>query len=319
MTRRLLLSLLSVLSVLALVVGGVAPAAARPGPGGPKPGHLLRAHDRVVAYYQTIYTTDADGTKHYVDPTPLAKVATDVNVGAVHLNDDRSLHLNDDPPNDPSFDRMWADLHAMQRRGVKVNAFVGGAAQGSYRNLAEHFDVYYPILRDFLRTYRLDGVDLDIEEPFSLDDTVHLVRALRHDFGPRFIITLTPVAADLAGLTDFSGGFSYAELERRAGRDINWYNAQFYCGWGDLRTTDMYDKVLANGFAPSRFVAGTVTNPANCGGYVEPATLASVLHTLTREHPDFGGVAGWEYFNALGPGDTGPAGWYGAVRRDLRP
>jgi hypothetical protein len=310
--RRLAGILLAALTVLALVLVGAQPAAAR------RPGRrLLRAHDRVIAYYQTIYTTAEDGTTTYVDPKPLRRVATDINLGAIHLNDDRSLHVNDVTADDPSLRRVWRDLHRLRRRGVRINVFVGGAAQGSYRNLAEEFDIYYPILRDFLTTYRLDGVDLDIEETYSIDDAVMLITALRRDFGPRFTITLTPVAQDLAGETDFSGGFSYAELERRAGFMINWYNTQFYCGWGDLASTEMYDKVLANGFAPSRIVAGTVTNPVNCRGYVDPPTLRKVLRKLNRRHPGFGGVFGWEYFNALGPNDSGPAGWYRRIKADI--
>ncbi len=296
------------------LIGVIAPTATATDHGQHRP---LRAHDRVVAYYQTIYTTDSSGTKHYVDPRPLARAATDINVGAVHLNDDRSLHVNDVTADDPSLRRMWRDLHGLQRHGVRVNAFLGGAAQGSYRNLATNFDVYYPILRHFLERYRLDGVDLDIEEPFSLQNTVQLIHALRHDFGPRFTITLAPVASDLSGDSHFSGGFSYAALERRAGSQINWYNAQFYCGWGDLADTSAYDNVIAAGFAPSRIVAGTVTNPANCSGYVAPATLRTVLHTLTAEHHDFGGVAGWEYFNAIAPAHRGPASWYARIRSEL--
>jgi hypothetical protein len=278
-------------------------------------GHGRDADDpKVIAFYQTIYETDAAGVRQYVDPTPLTGSATDVNMGAIHLNDDGSLHVNDIPADHPELVRMWDDLHAMQDDGVRVSAFVGGAAAGTYRNLATDFDRFYPILRDFLSTYELDGVDLDIEEPFSLEDTVHLVRTLRADFGEDFVITLTPVATDLAGQTGFSGGFSYAELEAVAGDDIDWYNGQFYCGWGDLRSTATFDAVVANGFTPGRVVAGTVTNPGNCGGYVEPATLDATLSDLVEAYPTFGGVFGWEYFNSLGHDGGGRETWFSHVR-----
>jgi hypothetical protein len=285
------------------------PAAAEPEP----------APRQVVAYYQTIYETDADGVRHYVDPTPLLGAVTDVNVGAIHLNDDGSLHVNDITADHPELVRMWADLAAMQDAGVRVHAFLGGAAPGTYRNLADDFDDFYPLLRDFLVGHGLDGVDLDIEEPFSLADTIHLVETLRADFGPDFAITLTPVARDLAGQTSFSGGFAYAELEAAVGDEIDWYNTQFYCGWGDLRTTTTFEAILANGFTPDRVVAGTVTNPGNCSGWAEPDVLDATLREIVAAHPTFRGVFGWEFFNALGHDGGGRETWFSHLHALLNP
>lgn len=289
-----------------------APAVAAPGE-----AIATTAEPRVVAYYQTIYESDADG-RRYVDPTPLVGAVTDLELGAIHLNDDGSLHVNDITADHPELAPMWADLAAMQDAGVAVHAFVGGAAPGTYRNLADDFDRFYPLLRDFLVEHDLDGVDLDIEEPFPLADTIHLVETLRADFGPGFTITLTPVAADLAGRTSFSGGFSYAELEAAAGHQIDWYNTQFYCGWGDLRTTAAFEAILANGFTPGRVVAGTVTNPGNCSGWVEPDVLDATLTELRTAHPTLRGVFGWEYFNALGRDGGGRETWFSHVRDLLR-
>ncbi|WP_158372683.1 glycosyl hydrolase family 18 protein [Cellulosimicrobium cellulans] len=289
-----------------------APAVAAPGD-----AIATTAEPRVVAYYQTIYESDADG-RRYVDPTPLVGAVTDLELGAIHLNDDGSLHVNDITADHPDLAPMWADLAAIQDAGVAVHAFVGGAAPGTYRNLADDFDRFYPLLRDFLVARDLDGVDLDIEEPFLLADTIHLVETLRADFGPGFTITLTPVAADLAGRTSFSGGFSYAELEAAVGHQIDWYNTQFYCGWGDLRTTAAFEAILANGFTADRVVAGTVTNPDNCSGWVEPDVLDATLTELRTAHPTLGGVFGWEYFNALGRDGGGRETWFSHLRDLLR-
>ncbi|MEU6174248.1 glycosyl hydrolase family 18 protein [Streptantibioticus parmotrematis] len=261
----------------------------------------------VVAYYQTQYDNGA-----YVSPSPLGGIATDIDLAAFHLDSDGTVHLNDDPPSAAKFDRMWSDLAALQKSGVRVEAMLGGAAQGTYANLHDDFTTYYGLLRDTLRTYHLDGVDLDIEEPFSLADTEHLIRQLRTDFGSSFVIAMAPVASDLSGGSTYSGGFDYRTLEQDVGSDISWYNAQFYCGWGDLSGTSDYDAVVSAGFAASRVVAGTVTNSANCSGYVDPSTLDSTLRSLVSEHSDFAGVAGWEYFNAQGSG--GPQSWYQGVR-----
>ena len=75
--------------------------------------------------------------------------------------------------------------------------------------------------------------------------------------------------------------------------------------------------MVANGFAPSRVVAGTVTNPANCDGYQDPATLRATLGALVAAHPGFAGAAGWEYVNAVPVNGSGPASWYAAVKQDL--
>ena len=275
----------------------------------PEAGPTAASH-RVLAFYQTIYETGSDGVRRYVDPKPLVGSVTDVNVGAIHLNSDASLTVNDIPANHNELGVMWDDLATMQGQGVTVSAFLGGAARGTYQYLHEDFDRYYPVLRDFLRTYGLDGVDLDIEETFSLADTIHLVDTLRADFGPDFIITLTPVATDMAGRTSFSGGFSYAELEQQAGDRIDWYNTQFYCGWGDLSSTTVYNQILANGFTPDRVVAGTVTNPGNCSGYVDWPTFDATVGSLAAAHPDFGGVFGWEYFNSVGYDGGGRESWF---------
>lgn len=256
---------------------------------------------RVAAYYQTIYENDG---QDYVDPRPLTPYVTDVQLGAIHMHDDGSIWINDHEPDDPQYDQMWDHLAEMQSAGVRVSPFVGGAAQGTYERIEQDYDTYYPVLRDFLAEYNVDGVDLDIEEPFSFDVTVQLIEDLRADFGEDFIITLTPVAADMAGHTDFSGGFDYAELEETIGHEIDWYMVQFYCGWGtvyDEEETDpltWYQQVLDNGFTPDRFVAGTVTADYFCPGYVDPENREEALTTLTDQHTDFGGVFGWEYYGA---------------------
>jgi hypothetical protein len=113
----------------------------------PKP-QLTAASHRVLAFYQTIYETGSDGVRRYVDPKPLLGSVTDVNVGAIHLNSDASLTVNDIPADHPELGVMWDDLATMRAQGVTVSAFVGGAAPGTYRYLREDFDRYYPVLRD---------------------------------------------------------------------------------------------------------------------------------------------------------------------------
>jgi hypothetical protein len=256
---------------------------------------------RVVVYYQTQYQGST-----YFSPAALLDNntrTTDVVVAAFHLNGDGSVHLNDDPPAASKFTRMWADLARMQGAGVRVTAMVGGAAQGSFQRLDTQFDTYYPLLKNVITTYRLDGVDLDVEESMSLAGMERLIDQLRADFGAGFVITLAPVATAMSGGGNLSG-FNYEQLYRDRGSKISWFNIQFYNGWGSIANTSGYDAIVNRGLIPpQKLVAGAVTNPGNGSGYVDVTTLSNVLKSLVAEHQDFGGVDGWEYFNSL-PGNT---------------
>jgi hypothetical protein len=148
----------------------------------------------------------------------------------------------------------------------------------------------------------------------SLAGVERLIDQLHTDFGAGFIVTLAPVATALSGGGNLSG-FNYDQLYRDRASSIAWFNAQFYCGWGSLSSTSGYDAIISRGVIPAdRVVAGTLTNPANCGsGYVDPSVLNSTLATLTAKYPSFGGVSGWEYFNSLPGGTSAPWQWAASV------
>lgn len=295
---------------------------------------------------------------------------THVIVAAIHLNEGPgNITLNDDPFDAEKFRTLWAEVAWLRGAGVKVLGMLGGAAKGSFERLGgsdEECEAYYAPLRTLLQHHPLDGLDLDIEEPVPLSTPVRLLTRLRADFGPSFLLTLAPVAtallpdpshpapprpASLAPNTPnplhrslpHLSGFSYAELEASpAGRLVEWYNTQFYCGWGDAQTTGWYDAIVAAGWDPRRVVLGVVTNAANGAGHVGLGLLREVCGVLRARYAargGFGGVMGWEYFNAgLGEGDrdvvravsraeetevgatppAGPAGWAKALGLVLR-
>ncbi len=268
------------------------------------------ANHRVVVYYQTQYSNGS-----YVSPKALTDNntgVTDLLVGAFHLNDN-DVTLNDHTPDDSSFTQMWQDIAAMQADGVHALGMVGGAAQGSFQRLDSDFGTYYPRLKNIVTTYHLDGLDLDVEESMSLGGVERLIDQLHADFGSGFIVTLAPVATALSGGGNLSG-FGYDQLYRDRADSISWFNAQFYCGWGSLSSTSGYDAIVARGTIPAnKVVAGTLTNPANCGsGYVSMDTLKSTLSSLSARY-DFGGVAGWEYFNSEPGGTAAPWQWAAEV------
>ncbi len=145
-------------------------------------------------------------------------------------------------------------------------------------------------------------MDLDVEQPMSQTGIKRLVDRLRKDFGPNFIITLAPVATALRGGANLSG-FNYKTLESEAGQDIQFYNAQFYNGFGFLHSTTDYERVLSQGWNPTKILAGQLTSPLNGNGHVPYDQLNATITALRAKYGAFGGVMGWEYFNSA-PGGT---------------
>ncbi|TFK90246.1 glycoside hydrolase family 18 protein [Polyporus arcularius HHB13444] len=266
--------------------------------------------NRVVVYYQTQYRNGV-----YVSPLPLIGYVTHLLLAAFHLNMGHTgpdiVHLNDFQPSDPFFAPMWPDIAALQGNGTKVIGMLGGAAPGTYDCLVDSlFDTYYPPLRDVIETYKLDGMDLDVEQSVSPATITRLILELKADFGEDFLITLAPVASALTEGGNLSG-FDYIDLEANIGPHISWYNAQFYSGFGTIFPKDQYDRIInyEQGIDPSRVTAIVLTNPSNGFGYVSPENVVASIQDLMEEYgTGWGGVGGWEFFNSL-PDDSRPEQW----------
>ncbi|CZT22428.1 related to chitinase [Ramularia collo-cygni] len=282
-----------------------------------QPARSASTPGRVIVYHQTHHQPNNGPPVSLLPLLANQTGVTHVIIAAIHLNEpgDNIITLNDHPPNHEKFNTLWAEVAWLQASGVKCLGMLGGFAKGSYERLdgddIARFESYYAPLRDMIQTHHLDGLDLDIEEPTSLPGTIRLIDRLRADFGPQFLITLAPVASGLLpGQPHLSGpAFEYRMLEQLRGHEIAWYNAQFYCGWGDAGTTAWYDAIISVGWKPEKVVMGLMTNPANGPGHVEWPRQQGVLLALRSKYPTFGGVMGWEYFNALPGGDARPWEW----------
>jgi len=187
----------------------------------------------------------------------------------------------------------------------------------------DQFETYYRPLLTLIKNHRLDGLDVDIEEEVPLSTPLRLLKRLSTDLGPSFILTMAPLSTALSeeGGTNLSG-FSYFALDRLAtaqgaksktpttGNDeianstklVNWYNAQFYGGYA--RSTYMYDSIVSAGFDASRLVLGVTTSSAGYpNGFTPLKKLLGTVRDLKEKHGEnFGGVSGWEYWDA-GTGD----------------
>ena len=138
--------------------------------------------------------------------------------------------------------------------------------------------------------------------------------------GPDFLITMAPVASALASSSggDLSG-FSYFDLDTQAVASdgtklVSWYNGQFYSGFGSPQDTSTYDSIVSAGWDPARVVMGILDSPNDGSGYVDTATVQSTISSLKSKYPTFGGVDGWEYFDAgVGDNDAEPYQWVQAI------
>ncbi|KAH8196372.1 hypothetical protein TruAng_009455 [Truncatella angustata] len=277
---------------------------------------------RLILYHQTV--NDPSGKPVSILPliTKADISVTHLIVAAIHINSEPlGLTLNDHPPSDPRFATLWAECRIAQASGISVLGMLGGAAKGSFTRLDRDeatFESYYVPLRDMIRERGLDGLDLDVEEEMSLAGIIRLIDTLRADFGPRFLITLAPVAAALLDSRRNLSGFDYEALEVMRGKEVAWYNAQFYCGWGDASTPFMYEMCVARGWDPMKLVMGVVTTSDNGSGWVPWPILGPNLTLMRKKIANFGGVMGWEYFNSSPGGKEKPWEWAQRMTKVLR-
>ncbi|KAK0112434.1 hypothetical protein ONS96_001675 [Cadophora gregata f. sp. sojae] len=274
----------------------------------PHPEHK-RNIPRLIVYVQTFRTPDGKP----LSLLPLLEHQTGIThviLASVHLHEKPGeIRLNDHAFSDPTWDLIWEEVKILQNNGVKVMVMLGGAAAGTYKRLngtdQEFYEYYHP-LRQLLQTYNLDGIDLDIEETVPLTVPIRLLTALHRDFGPEFILTMAPLASALAHKDGQNlSGFSYFLLDEFAtvpGSDtklVHWYNGMFYGGFA--RGPPFYESVLEQGWEPERVVMGVLDckDDGQPNGFVGVETLGETVRSLRRgTRESFGGVSGWEYWDA---------------------
>lgn len=280
---------------------------------------------RLVIYYQTTHDTSGN-------PISMLPLITEKNISLTHLiicsfhiNLGSEVHLNDYPPDHPHFTTVWTEAAILASAGVKIMGMIGGAAAGSFTAQtldapvnSTAFEHYYGQLRDIIRLYNLQGMDLDVEQSMSQAGITRLVNRLYQDFGPDFLITLAPVASALRNGGNLSG-FDYEDLETAAGSQIAFYNAQFYNGFGSMTSTAAFDSVISNGWKPAKVVVGQITTPDNGGQYVSFDVLNRTMVQLRAKYGEIGGIMGWEYFNSQPGGTKEPWEWAQEMTKILRP
>ncbi|KAM3084625.1 hypothetical protein ACMFMG_001270 [Clarireedia jacksonii] len=269
------------------------------------------ATPRLATYVQTFHTESHKDVNISLLPLLAADIRpTHIILASLHLmKTPGEIHLNDFPPNHSMYDQIWMEVKILQAAGIKVMAMIGGAANGTWPFLAgddeEVLKYYNPLLNNVIRKYNLDGLDIDIEQAQDINTPLRLIQQLYMDMGPCFTITMAPVATALmSDKKDGLSGFSYQELDSKAVRPdgrtpiVSFYNGQFYNGFGNPSSTDSYERVINAGWDPSRIVMGVSANSNDANGWVPIKTLQRCIKDLVKKYPSFGGVVGWEYFDA---------------------
>jgi hypothetical protein len=258
----------------------------------------------ISAYYQTLKGLDSllERDQPFTDVF-IASIHTDVNAGAP------CLHLNDEDPDDPCFDKCWSTAAALSQKGVRISLMIGGAG-GAFVKFFEEYDVYLALFVKLLKSKPfITGVDLDVEE--CLDDDPEkalakicmLIRDLKRILGDKLRITLAPTQGGLVGTVGM-GGFSYVDLWKQEGQNVAWLNGQFYGSY----SVEAFDAVIEAGFPADKVLMGMMS----CS-LAEMQQRAVVIHSLKQKYPDFGGAFVWEFFDAP---PTGP-GWGAIVKAAL--
>lgn len=255
---------------------------------------------KVIFYYQTF--TSLSPLIAFVKERRAQKrsaVVTHIHLAAAHFGVEADgttpyIHLNDYHPTDKRYDTVWAQLGELHDLGIEIKLMIGGAG-GGYASFFSNFEAYYNLLYGLLLAKPiLSGVDLDVEEPVSLDNIKKLIARLAADFKPRlgsgpgpgpgsgFTISMAPIQASLQVDGPGMGGFGYKELMRsQEGAAIDYLNGQFYADY----SLAAYDQVVANGYHPEQVVMGLLGDES----------FAALKAIATKYGEQFGGVFLWEY------------------------
>lgn len=249
---------------------------------------------KIIYYYQTFTGLESI----LQDNSPV----THVHLSAIHfgIEDDGVpyIHLNNFSPNYSKYDKVWIDVKKAQDLGIKVILMVGGAGS-AYNTLFSNYQIYYPMLVEVIRKYNLDGIDLDIEEPVSLNNVKKLINNIDSDFGLDFSISMAPIQSAVQYNINGLGAFNYKELYNSPeGGRIDYFNVQFYNNYSE----SAYDMVINNDYAPEKIVMGMYS-------YQNFQNNLDTVKNLCSKYINFGGVYNWEFFTSPPESPSDPGNW----------
>ena len=261
---------------------------------------------RVIYYYQTFNGLDKLLT--HIDSVDV------IIVSSIHfgLNIDKTpyIHLNDFPPNNPKFNKVWKQLEFCSNNDTEILLMIGGAG-GAFRDLFNLYTVYYKLLKMVILSKPfIKGIELDIEESVKLRDVKMLIRDLVNDFGDDFIITMAPICYSMINDYPGMGNFIYKDLYNSPeGKYISWFNVQSYGSFNEKT----YKSIIKNGYPSEKIVMGMLWSD------FDENTFNNALETIKNIkilYPDMAGIDIWEYYKAP-PDKNDPSIWAKKVKEIL--
>lgn len=180
---------------------------------GPPNGHAL------IGYWEGYASARTSTPLRDVSPQWDIVIAT----FAAPVNGSTSL-LRFEPPAALGEERFKSDVAYLQSKGKKVLISLGGGGQVVTLNTAEDLHQFVSSVGAIVEKYGFDGVDLDIETPSllinagdtdfrkpttpSIVNLIAAVHQLRGRFGPKFMVSEVPEAAQTqAGMQSYGGQF----------------------------------------------------------------------------------------------------------------
>ena len=245
---------------------------------------------KIIFYYQTF--TDKDNQYILLDPVLYKNTpVTHIHLSSIHFGTDLTqepyIHLNNRSPYHSYFDPVWNTIQQASSKNIKIVIMIGGAG-GGYSSLFSNFDLYYDLLSNLIKNKPcIQGIDLDIEEPCSLDNIKMLINKIVEDFGADFIISTAPIQSSLSNDQPGMGGFCYKDLiTSKEGQYIDYINCQAYGSY----SLEVLDSIVNNGYSSTKIVMGMLSGQ----------NYQVELKKMVEKYKDtFGGVFIWEYFNTV--------------------
>ncbi|EJU00743.1 glycoside hydrolase [Dacryopinax primogenitus] len=225
--------------------------------------------------------------------------------------------------------QQWASLSSSQRQSLKQQYNDAGisvmvSAFGSTESPTTAGDDPTQLantMAQFVLDNDLDGIDIDYEDfaaMNAMDGSAEnwlttFTQTLRQKLPQgQYILTHAPVAPWFIGAPRYKSG-AYAQVDKKVGSLIDWYNVQFYNQGSSEYTTcsGLLDQsssawpgtalfqIAAAGVDQNKLLIGKVGKPTDAtnGGYIDTNTLAGCVQQAQAKGWQ-GGVMVWEFPSA---------------------
>ncbi len=218
------------------------------------------------------------------------------NFSISNINNLPKIFLNKRDPFDNYYNDMWFDLGISTEKNIKCLMVLKGI--NTFNNLFNNYEETYKILKDFinnaLHNNIIKGIDLDIENCATIENTKKLICDIKKDF-PDFIISLSTIGysmcvKDMDSKYENNNEWSYSLFNTTdESKLIDYYNCLFN---EDDFTLDSFKDMIDNGFLPNKINIGCDSK------YFQDYDNYYELRCINKTFPLLGGVF-IKYFNDI--------------------